>query len=156
MRTELFVYRSRMQASAAEVYAWHALPGTLERLTPEGERVEIIEQSGGIERGSRVVIRMGRWPFRTRWVAVHQDYDPGRYFSDRQIEGPFAFWRHTHVFKPDGPDWCYLEDRVEYALPFGFLGRIVGGALVRRKLTSLFEYRHRVTAQGLSALRPAQ
>jgi hypothetical protein len=36
---------------------------------------------------------------------------------------------------------------VEYALPFGALGRWLGGWYVRRKLEKLFEYRHDVTAR---------
>ena len=147
MKTETFIFRTRIDAPAAEVYAWHALPGTLELLTPPGEHVKVIEKTGGIERGGRVVLQFGRWPLRRRWIAEHQEYMEGRYFSDRQVSGPFEYWKHTHTFEPDGPSACYLEDRVEYALPFGVLGRWVAGRYVRRMLVKLFEYRHAVTAR---------
>jgi ligand-binding SRPBCC domain-containing protein len=147
MKTETFICRTRIDASAAEVYAWHALPGALELLTPPGEHVKVIEKTGGIERGARMVLQFGRWPMRRRWVAEHQEYKEGRYFSDVQVSGPFAYWKHTHTFEPDGPFACYLEDRVEYALPFGVLGRWVAGRYVRRKLAKLFEFRHAVTAR---------
>jgi len=152
MKTEIFIHRSRIEAPAAAVYAWHALPDALERLTPPGEHIEVIERTGGIERGARVVLRFGRWPFRRRWVAEHQDYEEGRYFSDVQVSGPFAYWRHTHTFEPDGPAACILEDRVEYALPFGIFGSWFAGRFVRGKLKKLFEYRHRTTAAELAAL----
>jgi ligand-binding SRPBCC domain-containing protein len=152
MKTEIFIHRSRIEAPAGEVYAWHALPDALERLTPPGEHIEVIERTGGIERGARVVLRFGRWPFRRRWVAEHQDYEEGRYFSDVQISGPFAYWKHTHTFEPDGPAASILQDRVEYALPFGIFGRWFAGRLVRKKLEKLFEYRHRTTAAELAAL----
>jgi len=129
------------------------LPDALEQLTPPGEPIEVIERTGGIERGARVVLRFGRWPFRRRWVAVHQDYEEGRYFSDVQVSGPFAYWKHTHTFEPDGPASCTLEDKVEYALPFGLLGRWVGGSYVRRKLEEMFEHRHTVTARLVAAER---
>jgi ligand-binding SRPBCC domain-containing protein len=151
MKTDVYVRRSRIEASAAKVYAWHALPDALERLTPPGEHMEVIEKTGGIERGARVVLRFGRWPFRLRWVAEHQDCEEGRSFTDLQVSGPFAYWKHTHTFEPDGPAASFLEDRVEYALPFGFLGRWLAGRFVRRKLEKLFEYRHRTTAAALSA-----
>jgi ligand-binding SRPBCC domain-containing protein len=153
MKTEIFIHRSRIEASAAKVYAWHALPDALEQLTPPGEHIEVIERTGGIERGARVVLRFGRWPFRRRWVAVHQDYEEGRYFSDVQVSGPFAYWKHTHTFEPDGPASCTLEDKVEYALPFGLLGRLVAGRFVRRKLEEMFEHRHTVTARLVAAER---
>jgi ligand-binding SRPBCC domain-containing protein len=153
MKTEIFIHRSRIEAPPADVYAWHALPDALEQLTPPGEHIEVIERTGGIERGARIVLRFGRWPFRRRWVAVHQDYEEGRYFSDFQVSGPFAYWKHTHTFEPDGPASCTLEDKVEYALPFGLLGRWVAGSYVRRKLEEMFEHRHTVTARLVAAER---
>jgi ligand-binding SRPBCC domain-containing protein len=149
MRNEMFIRRTRIDALAAEVYAWHALPCALELLTPPGEHVKIIERTGGIERGARVVLQFGRWPFRRRWVAVHGDFEDGYFFSDAQVSGPFARWTHTHTFEPDGPSACFLEDRVEYALPFGALGRWFAGWYVRRKLAKLFEYRHGATAREM-------
>ncbi len=84
---------------------------------------------------------------------MHQDFEEGRYFSDVQVSGPFAYWKHTHTFEPDGPASCTLEDKVEYALPFGLLGRWVAGSFVRRKLEEMFEHRHTVTARLISAER---
>jgi len=135
------------------VYAWHALSDALEQLTPPGEHVEVLEKTGGIERGARVVLRFGRWPFRRRWVAEHQDFEVGHYFSDVQVAGPFAYWKHTHTFEPEGPAACTLEDKVEYTVPFGFLGRWFAGKFVRRKLEKLFKHRHEVTARIVAAQR---
>ena len=56
MKAELFIYRSRIEAPAADVYAWHALPEALEQLTPPGQHIDVIERTGGIERGGRVVM----------------------------------------------------------------------------------------------------
>jgi uncharacterized protein (TIGR01777 family) len=148
---ELFVRRTRIAAPAADVFAWHARPGALERLTPPWERVEVLEKHGGIENGARVVLRMGSFPLTTRWVAEHRDYVEGEQFRDVQIAGPFARWEHTHRITPDGAAACYLEDAIEYALPFGAVGALGGGAMVRRRLARMFEYRHRVTAQDIAA-----
>jgi ligand-binding SRPBCC domain-containing protein len=151
MKTEVFVRRSRICASAADVYAWHALPGALQLLTPPGEGATVVEQTGGIEYGARVVLQFGRWPLRRRWVAEHREFEVGRFFSDIQVSGPFAYWKQTHSFEPDGPSACFLEDRVEYAVPFGAFGRWLGGWYVRRKLAKLFAYRHQVTMRKLSS-----
>ncbi len=58
MKTERFVLGSRIEAPAADVYAWHAWPETLELLLPPGEDVKIVERTGGIERDARVVLRI--------------------------------------------------------------------------------------------------
>jgi len=149
---EHYVRRSKIEASAAEVYAWHALPDALEQLTPPGEQVEVLKKTGGIESGARVVLRVGRWPFRRRWVAEHQDFEVGRYFSDIQVSGPFAYWKHIHSFEPISPSACMLEDNVEYALPGGFLGRWLAGKFVSRKIEALFAHRHEVTARLAAAM----
>jgi uncharacterized protein (TIGR01777 family) len=88
-----------------------------------------------------------------RWVAEHRGFEAGRQFRDLQIEGPFAHWEHTHSFEPDGPDACLLEDHIEYALPGGRLGRLLGGSMVRDRLARLFDYRHQTTASDLAAHR---
>lgn len=147
MKLHTFTYRSRIPAPAYAVFRWHARPDALEKLTPPWEQVSVLERSGGIQNGGRVALLVGDWPLQVRWVAEHFDYIEGRQFRDRQVSGPFAHWDHTHLVTPDGPDACWLEDRIEYALPFAPLGRLLAGWLVRRKLARLFEYRHRVTTE---------
>lgn len=150
-----FVRRSRIAAPAAEVFAWHERADAFELLTPPWERVELLERTGGIDEiGSRLFLRVGRPPLALRWVAEHTHYEPGRMFRDVQVKGPFARWEHTHVVEPEGPDACWLEDRIEYALPLGWLGQLFGGWLVRRKLERMFEYRHRVTREALVSPSP--
>jgi uncharacterized protein len=71
-------------------------------------------------------------------------------FQDVMVSGPFRRWQHTHLFIPDGADSSWLEDRVEYEFPLGLLGRLVGGAYTRRRLSRMFEFRHRVTAEAVA------
>ncbi|MEO8603174.1 MAG: TIGR01777 family oxidoreductase [bacterium] len=153
---ELFVRRSHLAAPAEAVFAWHTRAGAFERLTPPWEDVAVIEEHGGIEDGARKVLRMGRPPFSLRWVADHQDYVEGRQFRDVQSSGPFAQWTHTHRIEPDGPDACWLEDHIAYALPLGGLGALAGGGFTRRKLQRMFDYRHRITAHDVAAHRQAR
>jgi uncharacterized protein len=148
LRHERFVRRSRIPASAEEVFRWHAEPGAFQRLTPPWEPVEVVDEGGGLRDGVLVELRVRVGPIRLAWVSRLSDCQPGRSFRDTQVRGPFAFWQHTHSMEPDGDSACWLEDRIEYALPFGFLGRWFGGFFVRRKLERLFDYRHRVTAEA--------
>lgn len=150
MKTEQFTRRMRIEAPAEEVFRWHARPGALDRLTPPWTTVEEIERTGGIENGARAVLRMKVGPTHVRWVAEHYDYIEGRQFRDRQLEGPFAFWDHTHRVEPDGASACTIEDIIEYALPAGAAGALVGGPFVRRMLERMFAYRHRITAHDVT------
>lgn len=151
---EICKFRSRMPASAEEVYRFHAEPDALERLAPPWERTRAIARTGSIEqRGSRTTLRVSIGPISQTWIAEHTDCVPGRMFRDVMISGPFRLWQHTHEFQPETPHSSWLEDRIEYQLPLGWLGKLVAGSYIRRRLQRMFEWRHKATAEILTSKR---
>ncbi|MFZ5434186.1 MAG: TIGR01777 family oxidoreductase [Calditrichota bacterium] len=148
---ETFVYRSRIAAPAAEVFAWHTRPGALERLTPPWERVRVLSRTGGIRDGERVTLQVKAGPVPITWEVEHRDYVEGRQFRDVQISGPFAKWNHLHLFTPEGADGCVMEDRIEYALPLHLLSSPLAGKAVRKRLERMFRYRHATLIADLQA-----
>ncbi|MGO8969322.1 MAG: TIGR01777 family oxidoreductase [Myxococcaceae bacterium] len=148
--TEVYLARSPMPASARALFDWHVRPGAFERLNPPFDPVEVVERSGGIEVGARTVLRVHLGPVPHRWVALHTAFEDGVSFSDRQESGPFALWEQTHRMVPDGPHRSFLEDEVHYRLPLGWVGAVGGGTLARKKLESLFAYRHALLAADLA------
>ena len=139
-----------MPASAERVYQFHAEPDALERLTPPWEAATVFEQNGGIEDlGSRVRIRLRIGPITQFWIAEHAACEPGKMFRDVMVSGPFKKWEHTHLFSADGANASWLEDRVEYEMPLGWLGKTLGGWYARRRLGRMFAWRHEVTAQAV-------
>jgi uncharacterized protein len=143
-----FVKRTRIAAPPEEVFRWHARPGAFERLAPPWEKVEVLARSGGIDVGAVATVRTSAGV----WVAEHTEYEEGRKFRDIQRQGPFKRWDHLHLFEPDG-DGCVLEDRIEYELPLGGLGRMVAGRSIARRLERVFAWRHAVTAWDVAAHR---
>jgi len=145
-----FTASSTLDASADALFAWHARLGAFERLVPPWAPVRL-EQFEGIGEGDRAVLRIGPGPLALRWVAEHHDVVEGRQFCDRQAQGPFQHWTHTHRFDPvDGEsDRATLTDRIEYKLPGGALGRQVAPWL-EDELRRQFTYRHRVTRRDLA------
>ncbi len=148
---ETYARRSPIAASSGALFRWHAQPGAFERLTPPWEPVEILERPAALEDGSRAVLAIRIGPFRKRWIAEHRACRPGVGFDDVQISGPFARWHHRHRMHARGPERSELVDHIEYALPFGPLGRLLGGRSVQRKLERMFRYRHEITAEDLLA-----
>ena len=144
-----FVYRSIVGAPAADVFRWHEGPGALAALTPPG-LVRIEQQDGGIRDGARVTVSIGLGPARLRWVIRHHGYVAGRRFCDEQVEGPFAAWRHAHLFTPLGPSRTLYEDRIEFAVARrGALNRLAA-AMLRPVLTLAFAHRHRVVQAAVA------
>ena len=135
---------------ADEAYRWHLRPGAFERLIPPWEDMVPPPRPEGIHEGSRVAFTLRKGPVRLRWEALHRDFIEGRQFRDEQVRGPFPSWVHTHSFRADGAGDSVMEDRIVYGLPFGPLGRLLGGAMLERDLARLFAFRHRRTAQDLA------
>jgi len=123
-------------------------PWRVERLTPPGERVRVVTHEGGIRDGAQVSLRVGPKPFALRWDLEHRDLQPGRSFTDLQFAGPFRYWKHVHRMVPLGPQASVLEDAIEYEVPLGTIGWLVGRLFVQRKLKRLFTFRHAVTRQA--------
>src|SRR5215212_4918059 len=143
-------YRSRIDASVADVLAWHGNPGAFERLTPPWMNVRVLDGVGGIEPGDWKRLRVGAGPIGVPWTLVHNNAEDGTGFVDEQTDGPFASWQHEHRFLSDGPERSVLEDRITYQLPFGAVGQLVAGHQLEHRLDDLFRFRHRRTQVDLA------
>ncbi|TWT74167.1 TIGR01777 family oxidoreductase [Allorhodopirellula solitaria] len=131
-------------------FGYHERPGCLQRLNPPWESVEVEHSDGSLTVGSRVVVKTPVAGIPLRWQVRHTEYEPPELFTDEQESGPFTSWRHRHRFSTTGPDASRLTDEIEYQVPLGRMGNLVGGSRVREKLESVFAYRHRVTRDDLA------
>ncbi len=80
---------------------------------------------------------------RVSWVTEITHVGEGSYFVDEQRFGPYRFWHHKHFIEETGGG-VKMTDEVTYKLPLGFVGRMVNGLLVKKKLRQIFEYRLKV------------
>jgi ligand-binding SRPBCC domain-containing protein len=146
-----FIKQSEIPARVEAVFAFHEHPRAFEMLLPPWQKVELIEASGSLKVGSRLVIKLRFGPLSTTWVAEHTEYIPNRLFEDVQCEGPFSRWRHRHLFEPTARGTTIYTDDIEYALPLGWIADAAAGWFVRRQLARLFDYRHNVVAQKVNS-----
>jgi ligand-binding SRPBCC domain-containing protein len=149
-----YVKESRINAPPRVVFGFHESPDALKMLIPPWEHMRVIESSGSLRPGSRVVLRGKAWIVPVRWVAVHTEYEPPHLFADVQESGPFTTWLHRHHMLDDGQGGTILRDEVDYELPMGRLGQWLAGPFVRRRLERMFSFRHQVTRQAIE--RPAE
>jgi lipocalin/uncharacterized protein YbjT (DUF2867 family)/ligand-binding SRPBCC domain-containing protein len=146
-------FSSIIDAPAAEVFRWHEEPGALAALSLAA-LVRVERQEGGIRDAGRVTVSIGLGRARVRWTMRHYGYIAGRRFCDEQAAGPFAVWRHAHLFEPIAPAQTLYEDRIEFAVTrSGMLNR-VAAAVLWPLMTIAFAYRHRVVRIAVSRPRP--
>lgn len=148
----LFERRSQFPVAADALFAYHARTGAFERLIPPWERVSLVYQDPGLEAGNRTVIRMQAGIIPVTWVAEHTEYTPGKSFTDMQVSGPFAYWKHQHIVVPLGENRAELLDRIYFRLPLGTIGQYLGVNAVKRKLASTFRFRHWITGRDIAVL----
>ncbi|WP_026819790.1 TIGR01777 family oxidoreductase [Arthrobacter castelli] len=141
----VFEYRTSLPHPRADVFAWFARPGALQRLSPPFSGSVRREPDAGIEAGSTAQISVGApgklglglsgvagtiasavgRPGVVRpelpWTARHVDHDPGRSFTDVMAVGPLRRWKHVHIFDDhelrSGETGTVMTDRVDYELP---------------------------------------
>jgi ligand-binding SRPBCC domain-containing protein len=143
-------YISIIRAPVRRVFGFHEAPDAFARLLPPWQPAEVIQPPASLEVGTVVIVRMRLAPLVwVKLVAEHVGYEKDHFFIDRQREGPFAAWRHRHLFEPvDGGAATELTDEITYALPLGPLGQLGGGWFARRQLDRLFRFRHEVTRRA--------
>lgn len=97
--------------------------------------------------GSRVTLSFRPFPgspFRVQWVAEITDFVLNSHFTDRQVQGPFAFWKHTHCIRSvdrAGINITVIADDVEYTPPMALLGRIANSLFLHKQIERTFTYR---------------
>lgn len=99
--------------SAADVQAWHARPGAVDRLTPAVLGSVAAAPTEGLAVGSRTKLRVGPG---IPWTAVHTPSSDRYGFVDEQESGPFGSWRHVHTFA-DVDGGATVRDEVSWRLP---------------------------------------
>lgn len=145
---ESFVHSSRIDQPLEKVFGWHIREGAFERLKPPWEKFKVMGRSGSIQNNGIVKLRTKIGPISMKWVIKHAEYIPEKQFKDIQIKGVFSSFVHSHLFERFGTS-CMLEDRIEYSLPAGRVGRLAARRFVDRNLSKIFDYRHRTINQDL-------
>lgn len=139
-----FEHRSRFQASRERLWAFHMREDALNTLSPGLLGFEEVSSGDGVADGSVVELRVGHWPVRQRWVALHHGVEEGAAFTDTALDGPFPYWVHHHRFEEAGNDSSELTD-VVWFVPPRWIPSAIAPWLCRAGLRLLFEWRHRVT-----------
>jgi len=65
---------------------------------------------------------------------------PEKYFTDRQLKGPYKVWEHTHTFE-ESNGGVLMKDEVIYQLPFSFIGKMAHQLFVKNKIENIFNFR---------------
>ncbi len=132
--------------SIEEAWDFFSSPANLSRITPEHMGFKILYFSGGPKMYPGQVIRYlvyGLPGIPMNWMTEITHVLEPYYFADEQRFGPYALWHHQHHFR-EVEGGVEMTDEVNYAIPFGILGRLANWLFVGREVNPIFDYRFRV------------
>lgn len=135
-----------------EVFAFFEDAKNLEAITPPFLRFRVTTPAPiAMHEGTLIEYRLSLFGVPFGWKTRIDEYEPGVRFVDRQLEGPYRLWRHTHTFE-DVAGGTRMTDRVEYELPLGPLGNIAHALFVKRTVAKIFDHRAEVIGKRFGAL----
>jgi ligand-binding SRPBCC domain-containing protein len=129
--------------SLQEAWAFFSSPANLQKITPPNVHFTITSSLHGDSIYPGQIIEYKIRPFRIiewYWMTEITHVEPNRYFADEQRYGPYSLWHHQHHFK-EVPGGVEMTDIVHYKLPGGWLGELVAGRMVEKKLQEVFAFR---------------
>lgn len=148
------LYREqKLNISLDEAWDFFSSPSNLKKITPPYMGFEIKSDYNNQKMFAGMIIEYIVKPllgFPMKWITEITNLKEKEYFIDEQRYGPYKFWHHLHQFRIENlpgnktAEKLIITDKVNYSLPFGFIGRIVHKLFVRKKIEEIFDYRSEI------------
>ena len=150
LKLERLQSETLVRAPLDATFAFFADASNLERLTPPWLQFSIRTPMPVVmQAGLEIEYRIRLYGVPILWRSRIDEWEPGVRFVDRQVAGPYKWWRHEHLFEPAG-DATRVIDIVEY-LP---RAAWITTRLVRRDLERIFSYRRTALRQIFGDTQP--
>ena len=150
MKIETLVTEQRLPRPLRNIFPFFQKPENLSLITPDYLELRVLNPSPVCMKKGAVIdysISLHRIPL--RWRTLITEYQPPFRFVDKQLHGPYAFWKHEHLFHEEHGH-TLMADTVTYALPDflpAFLSQSIHDQFVRPRLEDIFDYRQSVFCQ---------
>ena len=130
-----------------DVFDFFSRAENLQQITPPWLNFRILSVDPNPVRRGTLIRYSLRWRiFPIRWTSEIVEWDPPHRFVDVQLKGPYSLWRHEHRFLAEGIS-TRIIDEVQYALPFGVVGRIANKLKVKKDVETIFAYRQKAVEE---------
>jgi ligand-binding SRPBCC domain-containing protein len=148
---KIYHLKRSQQLPITQEKAWEffSSPENLGTITPPRMKFKIISISGEkkMYAGQLIRYKIQLFPFWTlNWVTEITHVHEPDYFVDNQLFGPYALWHHQHHFKANEKG-VEMTDELHYAIPYGFIGRLVNWLFVAREVIAFFDFRLKTLEQ---------
>jgi len=111
-------------------------------MSASGERAIAGVTAGQMRLGDRVTWRARHFGLSWDLTSEITTYARPHLFIDEQVAGPFAHWHHAHHFDTTRNHHTTMRDVIDFAAPFGRLGRLADWVVLTRYMTRLIRIRN--------------
>lgn len=134
--------KQQLPISIDEAWEFFSSPQNLEKITP-GDMKFVITSELPEKMYEGLIISYKVTPLLNiplTWVTEISHIREPHFFIDNQLSGPFKLWHHQHHFR-EIPGGIEMTDIVNYAAPFGILGKLAEKITVDSRVRQIFEFR---------------
>ena len=138
--------KQTVQKDISVLWDFFSKPSNLNKLTPEDVSFNIKSgKSDSFYEGKIISYKIRLFKlFSFNWITEISIVKDNLYFIDNQIFGPYKMWHHEHHFKVNLDGSTEIIDKVKYRLPCYKIGEFMHKLFIKKKLISIFTYRHKI------------
>lgn len=126
-----------------KVFGFFKDADNLEKITPPTLNFKIKKMSSSeVTQGTEIDYSIKIHGIPAKWKTEIDEWQPPYKFVDNQKAGPYREWHHTHEFRP----FCggtLLVDKVQYRLPLGYVGWVLGTNFIHKDVENIFSFRRK-------------
>jgi ligand-binding SRPBCC domain-containing protein len=144
VKTYALKFKQNIPISLDEAWDFFSSPLNLEKITPADMRFVVTsDYNADTKMYAGMIITYKISPLagiKLNWMTEITHVQDKQYFVDEQRFGPYALWHHQHHFK-EIAGGVEMTDILNYAIPFGIVGRFTNKVYVGKKVKDIFDYR---------------
>jgi ligand-binding SRPBCC domain-containing protein len=144
VKTYALKFKQNIPISLDEAWDFFSSPLNLQKITPADMRFVVTsDYTTDTKMYAGMIITYKISPLagiKLNWMTEITHVQDKQYFVDEQRFGPYALWHHQHHFK-EIPGGVEMTDILNYAIPFGVIGRLTNNVYVGKKVKDIFDYR---------------
>ncbi|MDF2433566.1 MAG: hypothetical protein JWP44_3197 [Mucilaginibacter sp.] len=146
MKTYLLKAEQTIPVSLADAWDFFSSPLNLAKITPKAMNFSVTSDFNPdtkIYAGMMITYKVSPvFGIKMNWMTEITHVKDGEYFVDEQRFGPYALWHHQHHFKAI-KGGVLMTDILNYAIPYGIIGRLGNTILVDKQIKKVFSYREK-------------
>ncbi|MDB5018015.1 MAG: hypothetical protein JWQ84_2847 [Mucilaginibacter sp.] len=146
MKTYLLKTEQTIPVSLADAWDFFSSPLNLAKITPKEMTFVVTSDFNRDEKiyaGMIITYKVSPvFGIKMNWMTEITHVKDSEYFVDEQRFGPYALWHHQHHFKAI-KGGVLMTDILNYAIPYGIIGRLGNAVLVDKQIKKIFSYREK-------------